>query len=110
VGYRLSRLQAEGVEAVAHRRGWAAPIAAILGDDHGGDRGGESGSGGRGRGRGGGDQNRSETTTPSGAVSVKDLQERISATPDAFAQVIGPAGNVVATSSGLLGRPGTGRR
>jgi signal transduction histidine kinase len=87
----------------------AAPIVADLRDDHGGDRGGESESGGSGRGRGrGGDENRSETTTaaattPSGAVSVKDLQERISATPDAFAQVLGPAGNVIATSTGLRG-------
>jgi two-component system, OmpR family, sensor kinase len=82
----------------------AAPIAAILGDDHGGDRGGESGSGGdRGRGRSGGDESRPRTTTRDGAVSVKDLREQIGATPDAFAQVIGPAGNVVATSSGLRG-------
>jgi two-component system, OmpR family, sensor kinase len=81
----------------------AAPIAAVLRDDHGGDRGGERESGGGGRGRGGGDENRPATTTPSGTVSVKDLQERISATPDAFAQVLGPAGTVIATSSGLRG-------
>jgi signal transduction histidine kinase len=80
----------------------AAPITAILGDDHGGDRGGDGGSGGD-RGRGGGDESRQRTATRDGAVSVKDLQEQIGATPDAFAQVLGPAGNVVATSSGLRG-------
>jgi len=61
----------------------------------------ESGGGGRGRGGGGGgggDSGRS-----GGAIEVRDLQEQINATPDAFVQVLDPAGGVVASSPALKG-------
>jgi two-component system OmpR family sensor kinase len=55
-------------------------------------------SGGGGQGRGGGDSGRS-----GGAIEVRDLQEQINATPDAFVQVLDPAGGVVASSPALKG-------
>ena len=60
----------------------------------------DSGGGGRGRGGGGGggDSGRS-----GGAIEVRDLQEQINATPDAFVQVLDPAGGVVASSPALKG-------
>jgi two-component system OmpR family sensor kinase len=60
----------------------------------------DSGGGGQGRGGGGGggDSGRS-----GGAIEVRDLQEQINATPDAFVQVLDPAGGVVASSPALEG-------
>jgi two-component system OmpR family sensor kinase len=55
-------------------------------------------SGGGGQGRGGGDSGRL-----GGAIEVRDLQEQINATPDAFVQVLDPAGGVVASSPALEG-------
>jgi two-component system, OmpR family, sensor kinase len=70
------------------------PIAQAVAqrDDSGG-----GGGGGSGRGRGGGDDNRRSEDSE---LEVKDIQERIDATPDTLAQVLSPTGTVVA-SSGL---------
>jgi two-component system, OmpR family, sensor kinase len=70
-------------EAVSHR------------EDSGG--GGSGGSGGSGRGGGSDDSQRRQQAE----LEVKDVQERIDATPDTPAQVLNPAGAVVAASSGL---------
>jgi signal transduction histidine kinase len=74
------------------------PIAQAVAhpDDSGG------GGGGSGRGRGGGDDNR---RTDGSELDVKDIQERIDATPDTLAQVLSPTGTVVA-SSGLTSPTG----
>jgi len=56
----------------------------------------DSGGGGRGRDGGGGDHQ-------GGEIEARDLQEQVAATPDAFVQVLNPAGAVVASSSGLMG-------
>jgi len=61
------------------------------------DSGGGSGGSGRGRGGGSDDNQRRQESE----LEVKDIQERIGATPDTPAQVLNPAGVVVAASSGL---------
>src|SRR6266508_6631661 len=71
----------------------SAPLQTIVNKQEGSGRG-RGGSGGGG----GDDQQR-----VGGAVEVRDLEEQIAVTPDAFAQVLNPAGGVVATSSGLRG-------
>ncbi|HEX8863531.1 MAG TPA: ATP-binding protein [Actinomycetes bacterium] len=57
------------------------------------------GGGGSGRGRGGGSDDRQRRQEAE--LEVKDIKERIDATPDTPAQVLNPAGAVVAASSGL---------
>lgn len=71
----------------------SAPLVSIVGKED--DRGGGGSGGGSGRGSGGGGDD--------GGIEVDDLRERIAATPDTFAQVLNPAGGVVASSSGLRG-------
>ncbi len=60
-------------------------------------------SGGGGRGRGGGGGGGGDSGRSGGAIEVRDLQEQINATPDAFVQVLDPAGGVVASSPALKG-------
>ncbi len=71
----------------------SAPLQTIVNKQEGSGRG-RGGSGGGG----GDDQQR-----VGGAVEVRDLEEQIAVTPDAFVQVLNPAGGVVASSSGLTG-------
>jgi two-component system, OmpR family, sensor kinase len=74
----------------------SAPLLSTVGrqEDSGGGGRGSGGSGG-----GGGDTSRRS----GGAIEVRDLQEQINATPDAFVQVLDPAGGVVASSPALEG-------
>jgi signal transduction histidine kinase len=73
----------------------SAPLQAIAGkhEDSGGGRSGQ------GRGGGGGD----DGAGAGAELEVRDLQERIDATPDALVQVLSPAGAVVASSSAVRG-------
>ncbi len=73
----------------------SAPLQAIAGkhEDSGGGRSGQ------GRGGGGGD----DGAGGGAELEVRDLQERIDATPDALVQVLSPAGAVVASSSAVRG-------
>jgi two-component system OmpR family sensor kinase len=75
----------------------SGPIADVLSrqEDTSG-RGSGSGGGGGGGGGGGDDRQREAPE-----LEVNDLKERIDATPDTVAQVLNPAGGVVASSSGL---------